>query len=221
MATIIKRQYQHTPEGSTFAGVAYNLTDIAGQAEQMLAGVQSQADQILNQAKVDAAEIRRKAEAEGRAAAEAAIERILDEKVAQQMKTLVPALQGAVHQIEESRQEWLQHWETAAVGLSTAIAERLVRGEISRRPEIALDWVREALELAAGSSELTIRLNPQDYETIAGQVQQLTSVINPVANARVEADPTISQCGCRVETTYGTIDQQLETQLERIQEELN
>lgn len=220
MATIIKRQYQHTPEGSSLAGVAYNLTDMEGQAEQMLAGVQARANQIVKQAEADAAEIRRRAEAEGRTAAEAAIERILDEKVAQQMKTLVPALQGAVHQIEESRQEWLQHWESAAVGLSAAIAERLVRGEISRRPEIATVWVREALELAAGSSELTVRLNPQDYETIAHQVQQLTSAINPLANARVEADPTISLSGCRVETTYGTIDQQLETQLERIQEEL-
>ncbi|MEQ8208570.1 MAG: FliH/SctL family protein [Lacipirellulaceae bacterium] len=221
MATIIKRQYQHTPEGSSLAGVAYNLTDMAGQAEQMLVGVQARADAIIKQAKADAAKIRSQAETEGRAAAEAAIERILDEKVAQQMKTLVPALQGAVHQIEESRQEWLQHWENSAVGLSAAIAERLVRGEISRRPEIATNWIREALELAAGSSELTIRLNPQDHETIASHVQQLTEAINPLAKARIEADETISLSGCRVETTYGTIDQQLETQLERIQQELN
>ncbi|WP_145061279.1 FliH/SctL family protein [Adhaeretor mobilis] len=221
MATIIKREYQQTPDGSRLTGVAYNLTDMAGQAESLLTDVRARAAEIIKQAQQEAKQIRTQAEAQGRAAAEAAIERVLDQKVAQQMKTLEPALQGAVQQIEESRQEWLQHWESSAVGLSAAIAGRIVRAEIAKRPEISIEWMREALELAAGSSELTIRLHPQDHATIAKQVEQLAATFNPLANAKIEPDESITLSGCRVETSFGSIDQQLETQLDRIQQELS
>ena len=38
--------------------------------------------------------------------------------------------------------------------------------------------------------------------------------------AEITADATISRGGCRVETRFGTIDQQFESQLKRIEEEL-
>ena len=41
------------------------------------------------------------------------------------------------------------------------------------------------------------------------------------AEAKVVADEAISVSGCRVETEFGSIDQQIETQLERIAEELS
>ena len=86
------------------------------------------------------------------------------------MKTLTPALQAAVEQIRDAKQDWLRHWEQAAVDLAAAIAGRLVRGELSRRPEISLAWIREALELAAGSGEIAIHLHPADQQALERQV---------------------------------------------------
>ena len=89
--------------GTAFRHVAYDLTDMAAEADGYLGGVRREAPKIVEQARREAAAIRQQAEAAGRRAAEEAIERILDEKVAKQMKTLTPALQAAVAQIRRGQ----------------------------------------------------------------------------------------------------------------------
>jgi flagellar assembly protein FliH len=221
MATIIKTDEPQRQSGAAFRAVAYDLTDMAAQADSYLGSVRGQAAQIVEQAKREADAIRQQAETAGRRAAEQALERILDEKVAQQMKTLTPALQSAVRQVEDAKQAWLRHWEACAVELAVKIAGRLVRGELQRRPEISAAWIRESLQLAAGRGDVTIRLNPADQETLSRQVQQLAAVFASLAKVTVVADETITPGGCKLVTEFGTVDQQLEAQLERVKEELS
>jgi len=221
MATIIKRESQVQPSRTTLRGVAFNLSDLSLNADQYLDDVRSEAAKIVQQAKQEAAAIQQQAEESGRQAAEAAVEEILDEKVAQQMKTLTPAMQLAVEQIEDSKQQWMRHWEGSLVQLAVAIAGRLVRRELKAEPELALPWIQESLELAAGSAEITVRLHPQDYETLAGQVSSLAEVFSQASQTQVVADESISLGGCRLDTKFGAIDQQIETQLERVRQELS
>lgn len=221
MATIIKTHGGHSASGPTLRGAAYDLTDMAAQADQYLAQIRAEAVKIVEQARQEAASVKQQAEAAGKKAAEAAIERILDEKVAQQMRTLTPALQAAAKQVEDAKQEWLRHWEKTAIDLAAAIAERLVRAELTRRPEITLEWVRESLQLAAGSGDMTIQLSPADQSTLKKQVQQIANVFAPLANVNVTASEAVAPGGCRVVTEFGVIDQQIETQIARIKEELS
>jgi flagellar assembly protein FliH len=221
MATIIKPDSYKNASGTALRGVAYDFTDMAARATNYHRSIEQDAAEIVAAARKEAAAIRGDAETAGRRAAEQAIERILDEKVAQQMKTLTPAVRAAVEQISEAKQDWLRHWERSAIDLSIAIAQRLVRGELARRPEIALDWIRQSLELAAGNCEVAIHLSPGDYQTIQRQVEQLAAAFCPLATVRVIADEAISPAGCRIVTEFGTIDGQLESQLERIRQELN
>jgi flagellar assembly protein FliH len=114
----------------------------------------------------------------------------------------------------------MSQWESGVVRLATAIAERVVRGELSRRPEITLRLVREALELAAGSSNVRLQLHPDDYTALGSQVGSMIEAMSGLGNAEVVCDPSMTPGGCRVETRFGVIDQQLESQLKRIEEEL-
>ena len=221
MATIIKREMQQHASGTELRNVVFDLADMSNQADIYLHEIRAEAAKIIQQAEQEATTIREKAELAGKQAAEAAIERILDEKVAKQMQTLTPALASAVRQIEDSKQDWLRHWESSATQLACAIAARLVRREIKTQPEIALQWIQEALTMCAGAAEITVRLHPNDHETLGKQVQQLVDVFHAAAPANIVSDPSISTGGCRVETEFGHIDQQLETQLERLQEELS
>ncbi len=220
MATIIKNESHMYPSGTPTRQVAFDLNDLTYQANDYLGHVRSEAAKIVQQAKEEAAKVQARAEQAGRKAAEEAIERILDEKVSAQMRTLLPALEGAVSQITDSRSSWQQHWEECVVGLACAIAGRIVRRELQQRPEISLDWIRESLELTSGSAEITLRLNPTDLATLRGEVDRLVGVVRRSAPTRILADESISPGGCRVETEFGSVDQQLETQLERIREEL-
>lgn len=221
MATIIKPETLQQPSGTAFRHVAYDLTDMAAEADDYLGSVRREAAKIVDQARREAAAVRQDAEAAGRRAAEEAIERILDEKVAKQMTTLLPALHGAIEQVREAKQGWLRHWESAAVELATAIAGRLVRGELARRPELSTEWVREALELAAGAAEIAIHLNPADQQALGRQAAQLATAIHPAATTRVTPDATVGPGECRVTTEFGGVDLRIETQLERVKEELS
>lgn len=220
MATIIKKEMHVQSSGKSLHAVAYDLTDMAEQAESYVENVRREATKIIQTAKQEAIAIREKAEKEGRKAARAAIEHILDQKVEKQMQTLVPALNSAIAQIEDSKQQWLHHWETAAVKLAAAIAQRLIRRELTEHPELSLEWISSALELAAGSTEVTVRLHPDDHETLRSEVVRLADLFCPLASAKIVADDSITASGCRVETQFGSIDQQIETQLARVVQEL-
>ncbi len=221
MATIIKRESQQYASGTELRSVSYDLSDMASQADAYLQEVRAEAAKIVQEAEAAAAKIRQESEQAGKQAAEAAIERILDEKVAQQMQTLIPALDTAVQQIADARQDWLRHWETSGTKLACAIAARIVRRELQNTPEIALEWVQEALQMCTGAAEVTVRLHPSECETLGKQVSQLAQVFQPSAKANIVADDSLSVGGCRIDTEFGSIDQQLETQLERLQQELS
>ncbi len=221
MATIIRKDGARQSNSRRAAQpVAFSFADMRGQADDYLETVRHEAAKIVQQAHRQAEQIRRDAEVAGREAAEAAVERILDEKVAKRMATLIPALEQLVLQINDAKAELQTHWERSALKVSTAIAQRIIRRELKHDPQIALDAIAEALRLAAGSAEITLRINPTDYENLGPQIERLAETLCQLSPTKIVADIEISAGGCRVETKFGEIDQQIESQLKRIEEDL-
>jgi flagellar assembly protein FliH len=221
MATIIRKDSpRQQPSGCEIQPVAFSFSDMRGQATDYLATVRDEAAKIVQQAHRDAERIRRQSEAAGRKAAEAAVERILEEKVAKRMETLLPALERVIQQIDDAKGEILNHWQRSAASAVTAIAERVIRQELTHRPEITLELIAESLRLAAGSSEITLRINPIDQENLGSQIERLTATLGRLAPSQIVADPAVSAGGCVVETKFGIIDQQIESQLGRVRDEL-
>lgn len=221
MATIIRQDdTRELPAGQAVRPVSYTLRDMSLQGDEYIERIRSEAAKIIQEATNEAATIRKQSEQAGRDAAEKAIAQLLDEKVGQQMKTLRPALDNMVKQLDASRGEWQDRWERSSVRLAVGIAERILRQKLDKQPELALNWISEALQLAAGSSEIKVYLHPEDFKNLGPQVIELTKSIGRVADAQVLAEASISAGGCRVQTKYGDIDMQLESQLSRLEEEM-
>jgi flagellar assembly protein FliH len=222
MATIIRKDSpRETNTGRAVQPIAFSFADMRGQASNYLDVVREEAAKIVQAAHAEAEQIRRQADAAGRKAAESAVERILDEKVARRMDTLVPALEQLVMQVNDAKSELLGHWQRSAVRVSTAMAERIIRRQLEREPQITVDLVEEALRLAAGTAEITVHLSATDFENLGPQVQRLAESLSQLAPSKVVSDPEITTGGCRVETRFGEIDLQIESQLRRLEEELN
>jgi flagellar assembly protein FliH len=200
--------------------VAFNLEDISQQADKYLDQVRVKAAEIVVEAQKQADTLRRKAEEEGRQAALQAVERVLDEKVGKKLDSLLPALSRTIRDLADARQSWLSHWEKSAVHLACAIAGKITRRQIGQHPEIAVELAREALEMAAGSPHLEIRLHPTDRQSLARHIERLVQEFAGTATAEIIADPDIELGSCRVDTRHGTIDQQFSAQLARIEAEL-
>jgi flagellar assembly protein FliH len=216
MPRILKAQ--PTTEAAELSAFAFD--DLADSARSHLSATRREAAELLAAARLEAERIRRQAEQDGRAAAEAAFERTVADRVATQVATLVPALERAVTDIQSARTACLVRWEAAALSVATAIAARVIRREVAHTPEISLALVREALELAAGSSDLQLRMHPDDVAALGTQVECLLGQLARVGREALIADAAITRGGCRVDTRAGSIDQQFEAQLARIEQEL-
>ncbi len=203
------------------AGAAFNLNDVVRKANEYLEDVQRQADQIRAEAHEDAQQIRQRAEQEGQQAALQAVDHLLQERVAAEMKTILPALQKLVEETEQLQQSWQLHWQQSAVHLATRIAEKIVRHELRQRPQIAHDMLADALQLAVGGSEVEIRLNPADRATLGEAGGPIAQVLSRLAPVTFIEDGSIAPGGCLIDTRHGRIDAKLETQLARIESELN
>jgi len=219
MATIIKSGVR-TGGGRVIHTQAFNLMEMSEHADQYLEQVRGQAAQILDDAREQATQIRARAEQEGREAAMQAVEKMICEKLEKELGTLLPALREAIKGVRQAKDDWLSHWERAAVGVAGAMAECVIRRELVKTPEITLELVSEALQISAGNGQLKLYMNPGDLDALRGQIEQLVDQLGLVVPTEFLPDPEVSQGGCRVESEFGKVDHQIESQLERIAEEL-
>ena len=216
MSTIIKA----VDPTRTARGVAFNYEDVTAKAKQYLNEVRAEAARIVAEAQQEADQIRRQARDEGYRAGSEEIDRTVQDRLAERVAPLLSALGQAVDDVRHAKQAWLAHWEKSGVHLAARIAERLIRRELKQTPEITLTLVREALELAVGSTRLRIHINPADHETLGPHIESLIAEFSSLGPTKLIADPEITPGGCRIDTRFGTIDQQFEAQLARIEEEL-
>lgn len=216
MPTIIRASDQNR----SVQQVAFNFDDMATQANRYLEKIRGQAAQILVEAQRQAEQIKKQAEAQGRAAGQRMVQQMTEKQLAQQLATLLPALGEVIREIRHAKQIWLSHWEKQAVHLAAAIAGKVVRREIARDPAIPMTLLREALELAAGTSHVRIHLDAADRQTLGPQIETLIQEMSGLGSVEIVADAKVRPGGCRVETRFGVIDQQVEVQLARIEEEL-
>lgn len=222
MAGIIKASGPNSSR--VVSGELFHFDDVSSKANQYLEQVKREAAQIVQRAKDEAEQLRRAAEEQGRQAgmksAEQAVKQRVQQTVQQELSSMLPVLQSAVDAVQQAKQEWIGHWEHNVVRLATKIAERVIRREVAAAPEIALTLIRESLELSAGNKKLRLHLSPSDYELFGEHAKQLANQINKLGETEIVQDASISVGGCKVSTEFGTIDNSLEAQLDRIEEEL-
>ena len=206
--------------GSDAPSVAFNLQDMSGRADMVVQSARERVSDVIKQASVEAEQIRERAAVEGRQQAAAAAEKAAREAVQKQFEALQPALHNAIATLLQAKQAWQQHWEDQALRLAIAIAERIVRQQLPQLPTLPLTLIRESLELAAGSDQVSMHVHPRDYEMLKDQIDAMAAEFSQLAPAQIVADPGIEPGGCRIDTRFGSIDQQMTAQLERIEQEL-
>jgi flagellar assembly protein FliH len=216
MASVIKQN----DALQSVRGTAFNFDDMVRNGEAYLGEVRQQAAKILAEAQTQAERIRKQAELDGLKAAQKQHQAKVDAEAIKRMNDALPVLGMIVGEIQTSREAWLAQWERSGVQLATRIAERIVRRDLEKRPELPLTLMREALELATSGQSVRVALNPADLTLLGPQAQQLLAELGRLGDAELVGDDRIARGGCRLETRHGSIDQQIAAQLQRIEEEL-
>ena len=129
-------------------------------------------------------------------------------------------LKGALEQYDQMKIKLLWHAEQASVDLVVKIAEKVIKRSAGQNPEITTDNLRAALELVTQADNLIVKVNPSDMEHLKKMADSDESVFGKYKNIKIEPDNQVDSGGCRVLTENGEIDAQLDTQLNKIADEL-
>lgn len=133
------------------------------------------------------------------------------QKMSEQMRTRVEQLSRSIEQLALHRTKIQREAEPELVRLSLAIARRILRRELTVDPESLLGLLKAGLEKVESSEVHRVRVHPEHAGVL---VKLLEGSARPVA---ISADPGLPVGGVIFETSRGSLDAGLETQLREIE----
>ncbi|MFO0942210.1 MAG: FliH/SctL family protein [Pirellulales bacterium] len=223
MASVLK-QDSISSGPSKAVPVAFNIEDMQARAREYFQEMQNQAAELIAQAKQEAVKIKNQARLEGLQAAQAENQKKIEETAAklsdQRCRTAIESCEKVVQRLNESTSEWLSDWRNQTVTVAARIAEKIVRAHLRDNSELLRVWMEEAIVAMRDERDLRISVNPDDFSVAGRFLQSLSRSLPHAGGAEVVPDPDVKPGGCVVRSKNGQIDQQIETQLQRLIDQL-
>jgi flagellar assembly protein FliH len=204
--------------------VRFSLPDIEEQARARLARAQEEADRILADAATRAAGIESAAREEGQAAGwqqgrsdghDSGACEALDQHAAR-LREVIATFNAAAAALEQFRAEVEAAATRDAVELALAIAARITRRQGVIDPDVLLENVRAALDVVGRAGVTRVAVHPSQRTILAEILPQLHLDSPSLRHAELVDDDAILPGGCRVFTSHGHVDADLQTQLDRV-----
>lgn len=198
----------------------FRFQDFEQKALQYSQKVYEEGQEIIAKAKAEAEEIRRKTKEDARQEAMDQVRQEFRSQQQAQLATISPMVQSAVAQLQDNVKQFQLDWESKTVSLAIGIAQKIIRRQLQDQPEIVLDQIQSSLRLSGNQDEISLHVNPSDQEQLSVSIESLLNQMGLITKTKIVPDPLVGSGGCVVRTSYGQIDGQIETQLQRIEEEL-
>jgi len=187
------------------------------EAARIIAASRNQSDQVLREAKSQGFEAgygqgALAGEEGGRERAyKDAIERFQKEH-----EKLVSTMEAALSQFEGMKQGIRLDAVHDVLELAIRIATKLTFaiGRLDR--QAAQANLERAVELVGTKTDLTIHVNPHDYEAMASFANGLIQKVRSSSSVELVSDDRIAPGGCRVANDATSIDATLETQIDEV-----
>jgi flagellar assembly protein FliH len=139
-------------------------------------------------------------------------ERAGGEAAAQRAEAMLRRLTETLEELTTLREQMIHETERQMVQLALAIARRVVHREVSIDQDLLVAMARVALDRLGESAQVTVRLNPEDFQaTAAVRASQWTGT-----HVTVVADARVGRGGCRVESEFGAMDAGVDGQIQEI-----
>lgn len=196
----------------------FGLPQTGGVIRKDVHQAMGEAQKVIEQARVEALRIKkgaenilRRVEEEREAAKREGFEKGKEEGMAQVTEMLVA--------VTHKNEKMFEGLERELVNLVYDIAEKVISRDLSERESAVVDLIRQALSAAMGD-KIVILVNPADLEAVKKHQIRLMQTIDASKTLQIRADEKVAPKGCLIETEIGTIDAQLNTQLEAIRKAL-
>ncbi len=131
-----------------------------------------------------------------------------------EIETVLHTLQQAMQEIKKLRKELCLKAEKETVGLSLAIARKILLQEPATNPKVIVGVVKKTFETIAINAPVRIRINPSEL----AYMRERRHLIPIEGDVTFVEDASISCGGCLVESLSGDVDARIESQIEMIEE---
>ena len=129
-------------------------------------------------------------------------------------------LEILLEEITQLRSKIGKQYEREILALVYAIARTIIQTQINFSESVVKDALKAALELTAEKRDITIRINPDDFEYVQKIKPELFPKQETLKALVVTPDVSIARGGCLLETPSGDVDARVETQLANVLQSL-
>ncbi|OPA77594.1 flagellar assembly protein FliH [Paenibacillus selenitireducens] len=142
------------------------------------------------------------------------------EATRQQVEQMLHEAKVILEQAYTAKEQIVQEAEPFLVDLSCAIAEKIVDKQLSVEQDYAIELVRRQLSRKREQGTITLCVAPEHFAFVQAVREELALSIDSQAELQILPDSTISDWGCVIRSSYGSIDARIDTQLTEIKKHL-
>lgn len=195
--------------------------------EELLREAKKQSDELLQNTHFEIAEMKNKASRDANEEATRLKEQATAEgkqqgldtagqQMAEQLQQTSERCNSMIAAAEKESRQILLQAEPKIIELVLAISRKIINDEVNERPAVVLGLVRSALERVRDQHEIIIHVSPDDYDFIISSRRELQSIVGAEQSLTVTADAVLGKGGCLIETSFGTVEAGVDTQMESI-----
>lgn len=142
------------------------------------------------------------------------------EKWQQDFGAATTTLLNSCQQLDTIRETIITNSIEELQNFALAVAEKIVRMSVREQDTTILATIEEALQRAVKSDEFTVYINPEDYQVIAENAEQIIAGLTGLNKIVIKKDSRVERGGAKIESENCTIDATLLSQFAVIREEL-
>ena len=211
---------------------AFNLNDIAAEGRAIIGAAKKERERILAETQREIELAFQKGREDGHSAGyekgltegrqcghEEALKKA-QEDFAQKSSDTLDSLRGVLGQFDQAKHDLLWQAEQGTVALAISIAEKVIKQSALINREIATENLKAALDFVSKTTNVISKVNEKDFEHLEMMAGKKDSVLGQYSHIKFEVNNEVEPGGCVLCTEHGQIDGQLDTQIERIANEL-
>lgn len=212
----LPRFFSSAPE----AEPALDFADLRAEADTLLASAQTEAAELIDDARTQAEALREAAWQEGfhqgTVEARAAVEAELRADWAARQEALRAEIDAIAEGIGAAREAlWLSQ-ESEMVALSLDIARQVIKTEVTQNPAVVHAVLANALRRITDKDAVRVRVSVSDAPRVKEAREDLMEVVDGLRFIEIVEDRRVGDGGCVIETNAGTIDAKIETQIAEV-----
>ncbi len=185
-----------------------DLEAIRAEAEQIRQDARLKADEMVEKALGQVEEIRGNAETEGWQKGYADGKK----KAAEEQELEQQKLEQYQQELEEKHQQRMQELEGQVLEAVCDVMEQVFHVQFDQFGPILLHLVKQAMQQIEGARDFTVRVHPNQYGYLQEHWQELAEQLGSSLEIRLEADISLAESGCVIETDSGFFDCSLDVQ---------